>query len=407
MASTTLILRDPKAENETRVICLLRDGREIRIKIYSDISIKPKHWSTKNKYVLSANQNAVDLNKQLLEFKQKVLNIYNHAVNKGLIPTKEYIQDELRPKVEAISKNKSFWNVWGYFLEAKKNYLNPSSIKKFNTIEKHLKSFEKYDKRPLDLDVVTGETLERLQNYFFQELNFQIRTSSKYIKIVKMFLNWAVEKLYTKNFSYKSFKPLKAPDTLKIVFTADEINRIEALNLNNSYLLNARELLILSTLTGLRFSDYSRISKEHVKIDSDDTKVLLIRQQKTKDYVELPLTPRAEGIINKLIKGEVHAISNQKLNNYVKHVCKLAEVDSLIEVHEDRGKLTITKKQYKYELVSTHTGRRTFCTNLLLKGVPHDIVMLFSGHKDYKSFKQYVNIPKQTEKNIIKNALLG
>ena len=61
----------------------------------------------------------------------------------------------------------------------------------------------------------------------------------------------------------------------------------------------------------------------------------------------------------------------------------------------------------KYEYISSHTGRRTFATNLLNKGVAAEIVMNFTGHKDYKSFSKYVNIPKRTEMEIVRNALLG
>ena len=64
-------------------------------------------------------------------------------------------------------------------------------------------------------------------------------------------------------------------------------------------------------------------------------------------------------------------------------------------------------KKAKKGLITTHTGRRTFATELLLKGVDAGMVMQFTGHKDYKSFSSYVNIPKQTQMNIVRNALLG
>lgn len=407
MASTTLALKDPKAENETRIFCLLTDGRKVRIKIYTDISVKPRHWSSKNKTVLSANPNAASLNKQLTTFKDRVLNIYNDAVLNGLIPTKEYIKDELKPKTEAVSKNKTFWNVWDYYLDAKRSNFKPKSFEKFGTLKNHLLDFEKSEKPSLDLDTITGNTLERLQNYFFDVKKFRTGTSSKYIEIFKMFLNWSNDQQYTKNTTYKSFKPLKQPRALKVVFTPQEIAQIEKLELSNSYLYNARELLILSILTGLRYSDYSRISKEHIKVNMKGEKSLTIRQSKTNDYVDIPLTKRAEEIIQKLFDGKIHAISNQKLNSYVKKVCKAAEIEEYVEIHEDRGKKTVIKKVPKYELISTHTGRRTFCTNLLLRGVPHEVVMKYSGHKDYNSFKNYVNIPKQTEDDIVRKALIG
>jgi len=62
-------------------------------------------------------------------------------------------------------------------------------------------------------------------------------------------------------------------------------------------------------------------------------------------------------------------ISNQKMNKYVKELCELAELDEQFEVNTFKGKIKTTTFQPKHELVSTHTGRRTFATNLLLKGL--------------------------------------
>jgi len=46
----------------------------------------------------------------------------------------------------------------------------------------------------------------------------------------------------------------------------------------------------------------------------------------------------------------------------------------------------------KYELVTSHMGRRTFVTLSLEKGMRPEIVMKITGHKDYKTFKRYIEI---------------
>lgn len=191
-----------------------------------------------------------------------------------------------------------------------------------------------------------------------------------------------------------------------MIITEEELKQIEGVELGDrKYLINARELFILSCLTGLRFSDYSRVQRQHFKEDSEGTKVLMIRQTKTDDFVEIPLTPRAVSVVKGLIKGTVHSISNQKMNKYVKELCMLAKVDEECEVHTYVGKVRNVTIKPKYDLVSTHTGRRTFATKLLSKGVPAETVMQFTGHRDYKSFSSYVNIPKTAQKKAVKEAM--
>lgn len=411
MATTQLLLKDPKAKGVTRIICVLTDGRQTRIKIQSDYSVKPGQWG-KKKSVSSTHPNSAEMNAHLLEFKNKILNIYLSAKAEGLIANAEYIREQLRPKKEVVNANVQFWQVWTEYLESKKHNFKERSFVKFQALENHLKGFETYSKIPLHLNLMNADIFGRLQDYFYKvpnkEKGLNTQTTAKYIELFKMFLNWAVKQKYTDNTGFQEFKAIQQPDTLKIVLTKEDIEKINKAPLaGKNYLANVRDLLILSTLTGLRYSDYTRIKAEHIKQYEDGFKTLRIRQEKTNEFVEIPLIEEAEVLINKLISGETHPVSNQRMNTYVKELCKLAEVDELFEVHKFQGKQKVTKRVPKHELITTHTGRRTFATNLMLRGVPETTVMKYTGHKDYKSFMKYVNIPKNAEMNIIKMALLG
>jgi len=71
----------------------------------------------------------------------------------------------------------------------------------------------------------------------------------------------------------------------------------------------------------LRVSNYFRVQNNTSKIDPEGIQVLQIRQAKTNEMVEIPITLRANEVVQGLIKGELHAISNQKMNKYVKELC--------------------------------------------------------------------------------------
>ena len=199
-------------------------------------------------------------------------------------------------------------------------------------------------------------------------------------------------------------KDKQQPDTIKVILEQHEIQLLRDKTGLEPYLENARQLLILSTLTGLRFSDYIGINQSHLR-ENEQGNYLLVRQKKTREEVKIPLNTESLSLVHKLISGEIHSISNQKINKYVKQVCQFCNIDSIMETHTFRGKEIITENVPKYTLISSHTGRRTFASNLVLKGVPVEIVMRYTGHKDYKSFAKYVNIPTRVEDEMVRLAL--
>lgn len=262
--------------------------------------------------------------------------------------------------------------------------------------------------------------MKDLQSYFYEDVLIKVdsegneikglntQTTAKYLGTFKMFLNWAFKNKYSKNLEFKDFEIKHQPRTIKAVLNETDLDKIRNYqSKEKKYLNNVRDLLILSCLTGLRYSDYSSIKSEHLIKDETGDYSLLMMQKKTNDYVEIPLNNEALQIVRKLLTNEIHPISNQKMNVYAKELCKLAKINEPFEVIQYKGNLRRTKSIPKHDLITTHTGRRTFATNLLLKGVPAEIVMEFTGHRDYESFSKYVNIPRKSKMDIVRNVMVG
>ena len=72
--------------------------------------------------------------------------------------------------------------------------------------------------------------------------------------------------------------------------------------------------------------------------------------------------------------------------------CQLAGIDEEIRVVSYKGNERIEERHPKYELVGTHTGRRTFIVNALSLGIPPNVVMKWTGHIDYKAMRPYIDI---------------
>ena len=385
----------------------MTDGRKYRVQFPTKHSINPKHWS-KNantvKRVLSAESNSVEINSYLQELSVRALKIYNDATNENIIPDARYFRDELKPKQEL--KKLTFWEAWEAFEKAKSSEVASSTLIKIKTTKKHIQKFnEEILRRSISFERIEKTTLEDFFSFLAQSM--ADRSNAKYVKILKGFLNWCYDRRYMTNDRYKTYKAKGVSDTLKITLNDSELDRIRSFNYQGKeHLRNASKLFLLSCLTGLRFSDYTTIKTEHLKEQQGEF-YLSKHQAKTSDKVEIPLTPEAKEIVDAIISKEVRIITNQKMNDYLKDLCELVGIDEPFEKVTCRGGKKVVTSHPKYELISTHTGRRTFATNLMLKGVAPEIVMEFTGHKDYASFAKYVNIPKISKMQIARNAILG
>ena len=106
----------------------------------------------------------------------------------------------------------------------------------------------------------------------------------------------------------------------------------------------------------------------------------------------IPLHPVVSEILEKYEYQMPDIISNQKFNDYIKEVGKLAGInDNEVITKTIGGKLT-SESLPKYELISSHTGRRSFCTNMYKRGLPTLMIMSISGHKNEKSFLKYIKV---------------
>jgi integrase len=62
---------------------------------------------------------------------------------------------------------------------------------------------------------------------------------------------------------------------------------------------------------------------------------------------------------------------------------------------EVRGNRKEEVSQPKYQAISSHTCRRSFCTNQFKLGMPVLIIRKISGHNTEKAFLQYIRIDEE------------
>ncbi|GAB3927910.1 site-specific integrase [Larkinella terrae] len=198
-------------------------------------------------------------------------------------------------------------------------------------------------------------------------------------------------------FQHKDFKKL-VEDVDNIYLSDEELTRLFEIDLSHNLRLDKiRDLFLIGCYTGLRFSDFSELRPANI---THNGRILTRKTLKTSERVSIPLNPNVLSILSKYDGIPPQTISNQKMNDYLKELCQGAGLKDRIEVSRTKGGLKQTRYLEKWELVTTHTARRSFATNAFLAKVPTVSIMKITGHKSEAVFLRYIKISSE------QNALL-
>ena len=183
----------------------------------------------------------------------------------------------------------------------------------------------------------------------------------------------------------------------KIYLTQDELKIIESKKLDAEHLINSRDWLLISCETGQRISDFMRFKKEQIK--KENKKYFIeFTQVKTNKLMKIPLSKKVLSILKKRNGEFPIELSAQKYNEHIKKVCELAELTNKIKGSRINPKTNRKEKGIfpKYELVTSHIGRRSFATNNYGR-VPTSILIYMTGHTTERMFLEYIG-KTETEK---------
>jgi len=208
-------------------------------------------------------------------------------------------------------------------------------------------------------------------------------TRGKHFKEIKAVLREADDRDLEINraFQKKSFKVIRSkPDN--VYLNDSEIKKVFDLKLTPAQ-EKLKDLFVMACFVGARHSDWNQIRQENI-IEERGINMLRIKQTKTGEIVHVPIHTAVWTIINKYYGNPPKVITNQKVNEALKVICKKAEL----------GKVNIGRDLVeKWQEVSTHTARRSFATNAYLSRTM-DVyqIMKCTGHKSESSFLRYLKL---------------
>lgn len=253
----------------------------------------------------------------------------------------------------------------------------PKSLKRTKEL---LGEYEKYNGTKITYESITLEFYFNFLDYMQNEKGYMINTMGKYIKYIKSILKASYSEGLHDNraFSHSKFKILsEQADT--IYLDEDDLKLLESLDLKGYPGLNrTRDLFLVMSMTGVRFSDLSKIRITNIHEDN-----FVFRDQKENNTVVLPVFPVVKSILEKYGDSGLPTITNQVFNRNLKEIGK-----KLQEASKLKG---INAQTSKYKKITTHTARRSFATNLY-HILPVNLIMSLTGHKTESEFFKYIRI---------------
>jgi len=249
--------------------------------------------------------------------------------------------------------------------------------------------------------------------FYYDFLNWMYKNnySTNYIgtqiKILKTILNASFELMYHSSIEHNK-RYFKKPNeqVYSIFLNQEELNKINKLDfrntptikvkntslyLNERKLNNARDLFLISAYTGLRVSDFNKLKFENI-VHLEGRNYFQIITVKNEKHLTIPINSIVQSILKKREGNPPENVPNQHLNYALKEIGELAGIDSTVIIEKTTGGVKEKNSYKKYELITNHTGRRSFCTNAYLAGMNTIDIMAISGHSTEKVFYNYIKV---------------
>lgn len=397
--------RKSKKNNEASISCYILEYNHT-LTLSTKQTINPVYW---NKNFQRADYNfkgisnilkgeLKNINNVLDSFEKKIKEIGTTIRSKDSTANFEIISEAI--KKHYSKKDNSLFAVYNDFLKLKlhgRKNITKKSIYKFERIKELLEEYQKAEKEKLNFDKITPLFFEKFFSFLITDKEMLNNTAHKNISFLKTFLIWANNNNYCTNTSYRNFGAKWEANEV-VYLTKKELDNLYNLQLEieDDRLSRVRDAFIFQCYTGARYGDIKNISREDIKGSCWN-----YRSEKTHQIIEVPLTAEAISILHKYNDNEkpLPVISNQKMNKYLKELCEKANINEEIKLVKYRGTERIEETKKKYQVIGTHTARRSFVSVASELGVSPEVIMSITGHTTYRMMQKYLKVSFDRKRN--------
>ncbi len=364
------------------------------------VKVGVSQWDTDCSRFKGDSPAAKRMNGILDDFSQVVASVFSrYEIIEKRLPSISEVKDEIdeafgfKPAM-TINKLRTL-DIFDMYVTAKSKEWSPSTSGTASTLRKYLANFDE----GMPLCDVDDAKLSQIQSYLTEKVELKNTSVHKFLSTIKFFLRWAYNNGYYNGNSHNTFKlRIKGVGSSShevIYCTRDEVRQLMGYTPSDKVLEHIRDVFLFCCFTGLRYSDVAKLRRCDVHGDE----YISVVTQKTSDALRIELNKYSTAILHKYadetasprtmalpVPGKV------TMNARLKDLGKAAGLDTMTRTVYFKGSVRYEEFKPKYELLTTHCGRRTFVVSALQLGIPPEVIMRWTGHSSYEAMKPYIAI---------------
>lgn len=398
-------LKEPSSDKATLIYFRSYFGKEQKSFIYSTgEKIIPSEWDFENRQPNDLNgrtkkaENHRSIKQQLDRYSSFFTQLVNRYKNINEELTIASVKQRFDEEFKKITIKDDFFSIYQKFLDEKEhdytgNSISKSMLKRYKCNKTLLENFQKDYHTKLILGRFNEKTYNHFLKYCIEEKQHSANTLNRNVGLLKTFLLWAYEHKYTFNNDFLNFKRPPKFQTDEVALNYQQVEYVYYYDFTkNKRLEKVRDLFVFGCVTGLRFENYVRVSKN----DIQDGFIRVIDLKSKSKNLSIPLNGISKSILEKY-DYQLPKISNQKMNQYIKEVFQALEFTEEIKKTMKYGDELVEKKSEFWERISSHTARRSFITIMKNKRIPDKVIMSYTGHRSLEVFNNYYR-PSEEDK---------
>ena len=275
---------------------------------------------------------------------------------------KEILDDTYQPQIKVktlISALLEYQKFQELRVEAKE--ITKGSTTDLNNLITAVKEFG-----DTSLKRVNETYLRKLKIHMNEVRKLNHNSIKKRFKILRVVWKWLVIKnVVEPNLELYNYR-ISSYDPSFLYFDEKKLEKLRTTEVLDLY-QTTKDILLILCYTGMRYSDYYTLQPEHIQDG-----VIIKYSKKTKVLFKVPIHPYIKHLFDKpLVQWEGHYF-----NREVKKLCRALKFKDKVKMKTDID--TYEEGEF-WTFVSSHIGRHTMATSILLNKVPINVGLQWMG----------------------------
>lgn len=392
MATTKLKLRADRKNSFDSTSVYVQVCINSRVKLYpTGFKVNPEQWDEKNQKLKKSWGYGYEKHFAKINRKKILIDsIIDGAFMTNTSITFDFIASELlklegqESSANGVEPQKNLYEVFEEYISERGAFQSKEIAKHRKTALNKLKGY--FGEKIPTFQDIDYRFYSEYRNWLLEEGELANSSVNKQFDYLKGFLRYASKLKLFDDSILNDFERLKEFETHVVYVTQEELKKMWEFKLSSDKLERVRDLFVFACATGLRESDFSNLKPENIK--NNEIQLITV---KTSDPLVIPLNYYSKAVLDKY-ENQLPRYSQQKFNDYIKEVGCEVGIDTPEQVITYKKGVRVESILPKYELLTSHTGRRTFITQCIMRGIPIPVIRSMTGHKDLKSFQKYIKI---------------